>query len=277
MSKKKPALPVPSAGGIVNVIFRGLFIYCQRRDKLGKPSYLEIVMPNVGEEHIYKAGGFLQQTTLGPSLYPYGITNIEGGKAEFNKERNVILKRMPLAKDLTSAQIYARFVLPQPFEILSLSTTSPIVAAVDPLHLFDGRRMSSIQVLRYRSSDLSQVRLYPHRAQAVPHQTDAGNFLNIHISNDEDFEQADGHTGFAIDRMFDLVPCLHCKVRLAYWEFPPEDYKDLPKLGIIPEEVLNSRDLHVRTLSVYARGLRAGNFTVNPPQGCVGAMLDFES
>jgi hypothetical protein len=277
MTSKKPPAPLPAGGGIVNVIFRGLFIYVQRRDKKGKPFYVEVVMPNVGEEHVYKAGGFLQQTTLGPSLYPYGITNIEGGKAEFDKDRNVILKGMPLAENLTPAQIYARFVLPQPLAIYSLCTTSPIVAAVDPLGLFGGRRMSSVQLLQYRSSDLSQVRLFPHRSHAISHQTQHGNFLNIHICNDEDFEQADGHTGFAIDRMFDLIPSLRNKVRLAYWEFPREDYLNLPSLGLMPEEILNSRDLHLQTLGKYARGLRQGEFTVAPPQGCVGNVIDMEN
>jgi hypothetical protein len=272
---KAPAMEgVAPVAGIVNVIFRGLFIYVQKRNKLRRPSYVEIVMPNVGEEHVYKAGGFLQQSTLGPSLYPYGITNIDGGKAEFDGKKNIILKDMPLAQNLTPAQIYAKFVLPQPIEILSLGVTSPLVAAVDPLDLFEGRRMSSVQVLRYKSDDLSRVRLYPHRGVAKPHQNEHGNFLNIHISNDEDFDQSEGHTGYAIDRMFDLIPCLNCKVRLAYWEFPAEDYSGLPRYGLIPEEVLNSRDLHQRTLSAYASGLRQGAFTVSPPQGCVGAMLD---
>lgn len=269
-SKKiEPAGP----GGIVNIIFRGLFIYVQRR----KPSYLEIIVPNVGKEHNYKAGGFLQQTTLAPSLYPYGVTNIQGGRAEFNKDRNIILKNMPLARNLTLEQVYARVVLPQPFEIQSLGTTSPIVAAVDPLDLFNGRRMSSVQVLRYRSSDLSQVRLFPHRGQCMPHDSAAGNTLNIHVCNDEDFEQPESHTGFAIDRMFDLIPALKNKVRLAYWEFPAEDHSGLPKLGLLPEEVLNSRDLHQQTLGRYATGLRRGDFTVAPPQGCVGNVLELDS
>ena len=274
MSKKKPAANVAAPGGNVNVIFRGLFIFIQHRDKLTKTNYLEIVMPNVGEEHVYKAGGFLQQTTLGPSIYPYGITHIQGGKAEFNPERNVILKDAPLAPNLTPAQVYAKFVLPQPVEIHSLCTTSPVVTAVDPLNLFEGRRLSSVQVLRYRSRDLANVRLFPHRSSVASHQTSYGNCVNIHISNDEDFDQCDGHTGYAVDRMFDLLPRLHDKVRLAYWEFPHQEYLNLDSLGILPDEILNSRDLHEKTLGSYARSLRGGKFTVNPPQGCIGLVSD---
>ena len=50
----------PKVEGIVNVIFRGMFLFFQRKQMI------DVLIPNIGSEHVYRAGLFLGETSMAP-------------------------------------------------------------------------------------------------------------------------------------------------------------------------------------------------------------------
>lgn len=171
--------PLPN----VNVIFHGLFLFVQQ------DHYIDVLIPNMGTGHVYRAGAFLAEETLEarPLDKPYGLSGVTPGNSKFDNTKNVVFANQDFDHNAGLDRVYARIVLPYPSEILSLRrTTAPISPTIDPAGLFPSPpvQIPDVQVLRYVADDLSNVFFLPHPGQLSPNR--ANTFLNLHIIAEED-------------------------------------------------------------------------------------------
>lgn len=204
----EPVLPAPAGGtqpGEVNVIFRGLFLFVERQESI------DVLIPTMGRDHVYRAGAFLSETTLAqrPLKKPYLLGGVLAGKAGFDDDVTAVFRGHDYSPGLSEADVYARILLPRPMQILSIRPTKdPLAAAVDPLGLINGKRMPCVHILRYATTDITKVRLFDHEAEEgkMTHSVDgvldaAQNlklFKNIHIISEPE-------TPGAVDSMHPIM------------------------------------------------------------------------
>jgi hypothetical protein len=168
----------------VNVIFHGLFLFIERK------ASVDVVIPNMGQDHIYQAGNFLVEETLAarPLRSPYFLSGVVGGNARLDDQQNIVFQKHTCDALAPPEDVYARIVLPIPMEILSLRPTEQAYQAdVDPQGLMNNRTTCGVQVLRYFAPDLAQVRLDGHTAKLGAHPPTGPKFVNLHIISEEGF------------------------------------------------------------------------------------------
>jgi hypothetical protein len=184
----------------VNVIFHGLYLFVQQRQ------HIDVLIPNMGDGHVYRAGAFLAEESLEarPLHRPYALTGVSGGDATFDNTKNVVFQNQDFDHDAGPDKVYARIVLPYPAEIRSLRPpVDPIVPVFDPGELFTVYKPADIQVLRYFAADLTKVALFPHTGKLGANP--ANTFVNLHIIAEEDHEIDDqARDGF--DAILALLP-----------------------------------------------------------------------
>jgi hypothetical protein len=210
-----PNRQAPDPNANVNVIFHGLFLFVQNRQSI------DVLIPNMGEDHVCRAGTFLVEEVLDsrPIASPYFLRGITGGNFRFQNDLNIIFGA-DYDHAASADDVYARIVLPTPVEIVSLRPTHHALDAdVDPNRLVTGKQPCGLQILRYQAVDLNlaasdTVSLIPHPALLVAHPPQAPAFLNLHIFNEEDHEVPDGHAINGFDRTLQLLPSLRGAIHL---------------------------------------------------------------
>jgi hypothetical protein len=130
----------------VNVFVHGLALCVP-----GK-SIVDVLIPNMGSDHTYKAGSFLGEYLLKPRplTLPYFLTGVEPGSATFDRQQNCCLYADRFDVHASAEDLWARITFPQPPEILSLRHyQAPLEMDIDPRNIFAGQRPATVQVLRY--------------------------------------------------------------------------------------------------------------------------------
>jgi hypothetical protein len=184
----------------VNVIFHGLGLFVEQ------DGYIDLLIPNMGTEHVYRAGSFLAEENLAPRPLntPYCLAGVTAGNAKFDTGKNFVIPNQNFDQSAGPDQVYARIVLPYPAEIVSLRPTRDVLhPEIDPAGLFTIQHPCGVQVLRYFASDITQVSLSPHPAKLTPNVD--GKFVNLHIICEEDeYIQYQARSGF--ERLLALLP-----------------------------------------------------------------------
>jgi hypothetical protein len=196
----------------VNVIFHGLFLFIERK------ASVDVVIPNMGQDHIYQAGNFLVEETLAarPLRSPYFLSGVVGGNARLDDQQNIVFQKHTCDALAPPEDVYARIVLPIPMEILSLRPTEQAYQAdVDPQGLMNNRTTCGVQVLRYFAPDLAQVRLDGHTAKLGAHPPTGPKFVNLHIISEEDFVATADHPRQGFDRTLHLIPGLRGTIHFS--------------------------------------------------------------
>jgi hypothetical protein len=190
-----------TSSGTLYVFLHGLF------GILDSDTGMDIVMPDMGPTHVYRAGKFLAETTVQPFAGAHQLTGVEGGSAHFDPAKNLLMKGIPLA---THAKIYARFRFPLPVAVHSFRPIDLTDAIVDPLNHFSGPVTSMVQILTYTYQDFRTVRLGGETLDIPPLIGQDGTlYMNLHLFAEEDEVRPLVHTldGFhALVRMFEF-PC----------------------------------------------------------------------
>src|SRR6266576_2633998 len=100
-----------SEPGTLNVIFHGLFGLMENKDSI------DMLIPNLGTEHVYRAGNWLGELELSPGLY--ALEGVTPGNAAFNRKHNIIVDGLRLSRE-PNRQPYATLRFPRPQRIASL-------------------------------------------------------------------------------------------------------------------------------------------------------------
>jgi hypothetical protein len=226
----------------VNVIFHGLFLFMDQK------SAIHVLIPNMDEDHVYRAGNFLVEETLMPRKLPrsYHLTGVNSGEGAFNPAENVVFNKVDYNHHTTSDALYCRIILPRPAEILSLRPTrDEIEASNDPGNIVNGHHPSGVQVLRYVADDLSQVSFSPHSAELDVHQIDGNTFLNLHIIAEPDHDMDDMHPIDGFGKMIHLLSHpgnIHVTNATPLDSVPPADEATIEGKGFFIEETLDLLD-----------------------------------
>jgi hypothetical protein len=210
-STKAKTTPIP---GEVNVILRGLFLLSQ--SKAG----IEVLIPNMGPEHVYRTGGFLNETSLAPMPYakPYQLFGVERHPVDpaiFPRDVNIVLRGYPTDEFATPEDLHARILLPPPHAITSLR---PMVdgfeAEQDAFDLVDGNKTCGVQVLHYRSPDIQKVYLSGH-PNLVPFPEGAPKYANLHVVSEPEAAFSQHHVQQGFDRLINLMPSLRGAIKIT--------------------------------------------------------------
>src|ERR1700733_1043205 len=238
----------------LNVIFHGLCVF------VGKKTGIEVLLPDMGPEHVFRAGVWLAET----NIQPRATLTLEGvipGNDFLNREENLIVR--PERADhfpRSSAVPYATLALPRPSEIRSLRAVelTPGVdlvgSSANSTYIYipaGGKvRQSTVQVFRYDVPDENRLALTNHRW--IP--AFVNGVTNLHIFAEPETPQPIGHSitefgaGSAMFQGLDLR-------RAAASIVPPLDSEDLKKLpaGVRAEELedLISRTKRMALLGRY--------------------------
>ncbi|HLK66711.1 MAG TPA: hypothetical protein VKU19_24920 [Bryobacteraceae bacterium] len=209
----RPGCPVP---GWVNVIFRGLFLFVERRPpQLGSVGYIEVVIPDLGSEHVYRAGNFLAEETLQRRGMPdpYFLSGVKDGNETFDDKANIVLDGFDY--DPQAPGVYARLVVPKPSEIISLRPTGSFQTLFDGTSKIHGHTTNSVHVLRYAADDLCKVSLGGHPAPLTPFCYHGQHFANLHVISEPDHSLNAPHTVHGFHALIGLIPKLRTSVELV--------------------------------------------------------------
>ena len=192
----------------VNVIFHGLFLFVQQ------DGFLDVLIPNMGSEHVYRAGTFLAEETLLPMplATPYFLSGVTCGNAKFATNINIVFQGQDFDHSASADDVYARIVIPVPDEIVSLRPTKDVLQAdFDPTGLVNGKNPCGVQILRYNAANLDDVLLLPHQAQLGRNSDNAT--LNLHIISEPDCTCVqDNHTRNGFEMALHLLPGVHTPI-----------------------------------------------------------------
>lgn len=177
--------PNPKAGTL-NVFLHGLFTI------LDRSKGLEILIPDVGSSHAYRAGEFLGETNFPPSKAPLRLEGVQGGTAHFDKTVNLVASGV---QRVAKGKVYATLKFPTPREIYSRRPVDLTDSLKDDGNVFSSKTVSLVQVLAYSYEDFDLVLFGGQPVQIAPLiMTDGTQFMNLHIFAEEDMEHDDSHT-----------------------------------------------------------------------------------
>jgi len=187
----------------VNVIFHGLFLFVQQN------GFLDVLIPNMGSDHVYRAGTFLAEETLlpRPLSSPYHLSGVTGRDASFDTAKNIVFEGQDYDHAASQDDVYARILLPVPVEIVSMRPTQdPLIADFDPGNLVNNKNPCGVQVLRYKAANLDAVQLVPHSAELGLNRGNV--FLNLHIIAEPDRDLDVDHVRNGFEMALALLPGL---------------------------------------------------------------------
>jgi hypothetical protein len=284
-----PSAPDPGGKplpGYVNVIFMGQFLFVEG------PNMIEVLVPNLGAEHVYRAGLFLSHVSLNPKpmSQPYVLTGVDNGGKGFDRApTNPVLSGYNYRSGLTQDEVYARFILPRPMEICSLRPTKNPIQANDPSGLVNKQKFPGVQILRYSSTDLNQVCFSGHPLPEAPGnhemQDSAGKvreFVNLHVIAEPEIRAISmAHPSHAFMTTIDLIEGLQGTITITgpstmLEEIPPDD----PARGYSGLETI-AHPIWRQKLTFAGREWRLGHshtpdpsgFLDDPPNACLPVVI----
>ena len=229
----------------MNVILHGLFTY------LDRDTGLEILIPDMGTSHVYRAGEFLGETTL--PQYPLRLQNVRGGSRHFDPRVNLVTNGV---QPVRQPRIFSSLQFPTPVEIFSLRPLDLSDVLQDPAQALSSKTVSIVQVLTYRFDDFDRIKLGNDPIEVDPLQAPDGSFfVNLHVWAEEDAEQGVAHAVKGFDAVMGLLDFKQQRPRLTRDKDSMPMTQDKLPPGTTMMEFL---DLPVRTknLAILGRDLR---------------------
>jgi len=181
----------------LNVIFHGLCVFVAK--KIG----FEVLLPDMGPEHVFRAGAWLAETNIQPGA-TLTLDGVTPGDAVFKRKKNLlVLPENAGHFPRSSAVPYATLTLPRPSKIYSrrhvvLTPGVEIVGSgTNSIYIRentgedDGKVwQSTIQVLHYDVPDENRLALINHRW--IP--AFVNGVTNLHIFAEPETLQPIGHS-----------------------------------------------------------------------------------
>jgi hypothetical protein len=243
---RKSPNPKPGREGTVNVILRGLFLISQRQ------SAIDVLIPNMGDQHVYRAGNFLCEEDLAPQPLskPYLLLGVqpERKNAKPFKEApaNIVFQGYRVDQAAGPEAVFARIVLPRPMDIRSRRPMKrPFAAKYDPLGLVHGRTTCLVHILQYRALDIDEVALSGYEP-LCPFTYKGKRYVNLHLVSEPDRPLGEEHGRHGFHHTLDLMPGLRGAVKLCE-PHPPVGLGDphgWPEKGVSALETCTVREIY---------------------------------
>ena len=258
-ARQKPHFPTAYVAqglrtpGYLNVIFHGLFVFVDE----GKDD-IDVLIPNVGSEHVYRAGAWLGEVTLAkrPARSPYRLLGVDRGQGRFERARNLAMKKLP---NRTARLLYATLRMPRPKKIFSHGLINFPRGGVT-IENTSVNQAATLQTFAYDFTDLLSVELTHH--QWIPQFDDpTARYVNLHLFAEPEGPMLAGHRQHVVDVLNKLTP----EADLVYEPAATRARSDPPPPGTIEQEF---EDLAGRMdrFAQAARDARAGNARVQAVQ-----------
>lgn len=196
----------------LNIIFHGLIVFIQRRDRDNKRSGIRVLIPNMGPNHAYLAGNWLGEIALAPGSYE--LRGVEPGEAKFDPERHTMLPETFQRPALTTHDCWVQMDVPQPH--LIWSTRHVTLQAVDGRGNQFAMPAAHTHVFTFKASGhLHDIRLGEH--PWAPDADHTSTFANLHVFASPESRPRVSHH---VDE-FHLANTLLYNVELRLAEAPP--------------------------------------------------------
>jgi hypothetical protein len=247
----------PFPGGIFYVFLHGLIAVSVNRTA----KHIDLLIPDIGSNHVYRYGEFLGEVTLPSSTAPYQITGLDPNDPPQN-ERIFPASDHLVTKDFTpicaETRLYARIRLPLPRNVFSYLKVDLSGVLHDPrkhLESVNGTFTGTmIPVLEYTFQDPRAILFGREPLNVAPLEHNGTWYMNLHIFAEEDVARLEDHTlaGFGvIASLFDFKAA---PVVTSVSSIPPVRKGDLP-CGTTALEFL-SLALRTRELGYLGRLVR---------------------
>jgi hypothetical protein len=220
----------------LNVIFHGLCVF------VGRKTGFEVLLPDLGPEHVFRAGVWLAETNIKPGA-EIRLEGVVPGSAILERRKNLMV--LPEKTDhfprSASKKPFATLALPRPKQIHSLR---PVVltpgldlvgSSVNSTYLYirdDGKIwQSTLQVFHYEVANENRLALTNHRW--IP--AFVNGVTNLHVFAEPETPQPIGHSISEFGEGSALFQGLDVR-RARASILPPFSPTDLPP-GICVEEL----------------------------------------
>jgi hypothetical protein len=252
-------LKLPGSPGKLNVILHGLFDFDQEKDK----EEIAVYIPNVGPEHLYKAGTWLAETTLteGADLKLEGVVTGSTDN-KLDKDRNIILGDVPVRANRDNT--YATLRLPFPswpiHSLQRLTIPADGLGGNTAPKLLDGRpavQTATVQVLTYPFDSDANLTLGDHPWEPVLED----GYVNLHVFSEPERNLMEYHLRHAFQASMGLFegvdltlerPALPADLDAEKKELPPGVHeleleslvRRQRRLAVLGRAIKESRDLN---------------------------------
>jgi hypothetical protein len=189
--KSAPA-KLPGSPGKLNVILHGLLAFDQ--ETIEKEE-IAVYIPNMGSEHLYKAGNWLAETTLAKG--DFKLEGVLNGSTDnkLDKDRNIILGNVSVKKN-PERPPYATLRLPYPsLPIQSLRRLTIRADGLDGktkatvLRGRDAVQTATVQVLTYPFESDASLSLGDHPWEPVLED----GYVNLHVFSEPERNPTEKH------------------------------------------------------------------------------------
>jgi hypothetical protein len=259
---------LPGSQGKLNVILHGLLSFDQETKEKEE---IAVYIPNMGSEHLYKAGNWLAETTLakGADLKLVGVS--KGSTAnKLDKDRNMILGDVPVIKN---PDTYATLRLPYPS--LPIQSLRRLTIPADGLEgnakatVLRGRdavQTATVQVLTYPFASDADLMLVANDPNLKPgdHPWEPvleDGYVNLHVFSEPERNSTEQHLRYEFEASIGLFegveltltqPAQPADLDAEKKEIPPGvhelELEDLVqrqrRLAVLGRAIKESRDLN---------------------------------
>lgn len=181
---------LPGNAGTLNVILHGLYIMVVTDE-------ITIYIPNMGTDHVYRAGNWLAEATLEMADFTLeGTSKGDPGKKPnkflFDPEKNIVVKGVRVGDPSCCDRVYATLHLPLPISVRSMSLLSVPrdgIGGDSRDKVLPYSASATVQILTYEFSSDANLRLGQHSWEPI---FDEG-FVNLHILSEPDQVPEEDH------------------------------------------------------------------------------------
>ncbi len=276
----------------LNVILHGLFAFFVGPDKKGKKDAIVAYLPNLGSEHVYKAGTWLGETALDEHA-DLTLEGVDAGEKAFDPEKNFLLRDVRVCDcGCQQHSIYARLRFPLPETVHSLEPYTLLEDSLGGadrnkvLWLTEGKEGSkqmeesegekngpktkrvqsaTVQVLTYSFKTPTELSLRDtwqgsddisgHPWVPVLESSPEGDYVNLHIFSDPERSPTEDHVRHAFQACNSVFAGLDITLRRPVREVETYGMESRPPKGVHPLE-LEDLPRRRRRLDVLGRAIR---------------------
>jgi hypothetical protein len=170
--------------------------------------FLDLLIPDVGPNHVYRYGEFLGELTLQPAAPAYQIRGIEG--KESNPSQTIFPPEAHLCTnglfgESRGSKLYARIRLPHPLQVHSYLTVDLKDVVTDPANQMAKSKTGNMTpVLEYKFSDPRNILFGGEPLNIAPLEVDGRWYMNLHLYAEEDVERPELHTVAGFNQLAEL-------------------------------------------------------------------------